>query len=352
LKKKNLLHDRRAVSKNGTVILMTLIIFGALIFVGFGVSQGWLFNTPSAPSTPNVPSYTAPPLTSLNYGSFDMKCSGISSLTPTTTYAYSTNYTVDWVSLRNGVAQVLNPGGDGTDTILVDPMDAGYIYAVVKPVDESNIYVDPAAIMSKNTFVVPDSAAYGPIFGNGVNYWYFKYSLNQPLPAPALGVAPTYPFTAYFKAYQTISLNNPSDVTGIGEATVDVPIRWEGSFSTVNHAVAINKVSITLNTTDSTKVTVKSLSIPGFRTLTSLDFAPAVEGASTLRYDFVLSNSLAGAAFSQWTTGTTNVLDFGTTYTCNLAENDAIQATISIFTLDENGKQVAAITDSVVLSEP
>jgi hypothetical protein len=347
---KSLLRNKKALSQTGAAVILVAIIVFASVFSAMLYGAGYFTpKTGTQQNNNNDNNDNNDGLSIANYGVHSMSVGGLSGFAGvTTSYSEATQFVVQWVSPSTG--QILNPStSNGTGSINVPQADNGVIYAVVEPVTASAMYVDSDAIVAKNApYVV--SQNYGPVFGNGVNYWYFGYSFNNAV--PTYNSAPSYSFAAYFKPYGAITLSSPADITSIGTASVDEWIPWTTTFASVNHAFAITKIVLTVNTTTtSNKIMFDDFTVPWSSIVVSSAVAsPSQSTLGSTDFTCQISQGRQGAAIVQYITNTQNSLSFKAHVTCGLTAGDVIQATLTIYGLNVDGKTVVTTTDTVALS--
>jgi hypothetical protein len=342
----NFLRNKRGISTQGMAIVLAIILIGSTMAGLFAYGQGW-FSPSTTTTTPETTS-TASGLSIFNYGSHAMTVGGLSGLSGvTTTYSEATDFVVQWYSPSAG--RVLNPSNNGTGTIDIPKNDGGIIWAVVEPA--SGYYVDSDSITSKNSYV--GAAQYGPVFGSGVNYWYFPYDVNNAVPVYSNGV-PTYAFSVYLKPYQAITLanDNSGNITSIGTSSVDKWLYFYSTFSSVNHANAITKIVLTLNTTDTNKVQFLDITVPWqSNTVSSAAFTsgPSLIAGSlgSVDYTWTITSTLQGAKMVDYTANSQTKLPFTIHTTCNLGSGDVIRATLTVTSLTTDGKTTAT-TSSII----
>jgi hypothetical protein len=337
---KHFIKNQKAISQAGATVAIAIALLIAAVSVA-----GMYFLT--SENNEYLPQQSTAPLTAANYGAHTMNVGGHSGFPGvTTSYSEATDFVVQWVSPSTG--QILNPSAsNGTGSINIPQNDAGIVWAVVEP--GTGLYVDSESIVTKNSPYV-GQAMYGPVFGNGVNYWYFAYNVNNAV--PYYNAAPSYSFGAYFKPYGAITLSSPADISSVGTASVDKWIGWTATFASVNHAFSITKMVLTVNTTTTTnKIMFYDFAFPGQTTVVSnVVAAPSQATLGSTDFTYQISQSIQGARTVQYTTNTQNSLDFKTHVTCNLASGDVITAQLTIYGLNVDGKTIVSTTDTVNLS--
>jgi hypothetical protein len=148
-----------------------------------------------------------------------------------------------------------------------------------------------------------------------------------------------------------MSLNSPSDITGIGTASVTSFIDWQGSFSSVNTGFAITKVELVANTTDPSQLTITNLNLPGVGEVTGSMFGQPFRGVDSLTWDYVVANGLNGADYVMWSSNSQNKVDLTTQVQTVLSSGEIIDLTLNIYGVDYTGTPTSIITDTVALQE-
>jgi hypothetical protein len=110
------------------------------------------------------------------------------------------------------------------------------------------------------------------------------------IPKPATGNTSLY-FYPYFLAYEKPTINTPADITGIGTSKVTKYFEWYVYFANVKKAFAITKIEISLNTTDTSKVTIKTVAVPRLGTISGDMFGSPVKGTNTLTYIYQIGTT-------------------------------------------------------------
>lgn len=352
----------KALSKYGTISLLVIVMVVASISAAYMYGQG-MFTPATTPvntgtgtgNTGNTGTGGNTGLSVANYGQHSMITGGYSGFPGvTTTYSETTTgltgYTVDWVSSSTGA--ILNPSGsNGTGSVNIPQTDNGIVYAVVVPMTAAALYVDSAQIVTKNSPYVT-SASYGPVLGNGVNYWYFTYNVNNAV--PTYNAAPVYSLGVYLKPYGAITLYaaGAPDQTGVGTASVDAWIPWTTTFASVNHAFAITKIVLTVNTTTATNyITVNDFTVPWSSNVVSagITAAPSQTTLGSTDFTYIVSQGLQGAQIVQYTTAVQNSLSFKVHVTCNFPASYYATCVLTITGLGIDGKTVVTTSDSVYL---
>lgn len=356
---KSLIRNKKAISHVWAVILIILMTFAGTGTMLYMYGQGDFTPKTAATSTTNTGSNTGTNnnngLSVANYGQHSMSTGGYSGFPGvTTTYSETTTgltgYTVDWVS--PSTLAILNPSGsNGTGSINIPKTDNGIIDAVVIPGSSAAVYVDSAQTQAKNQPYVT-SAQYGPVLGNGVNYWFFTYDVNNAV--PTYNAAPVYSFGVYLKPYGAITLADSvsNAMASVGTASIDEWVPWTTTFASVNHAFAVTKIVLTVNTTTSTNlISVDDFAVPWSANVISagITAAPSQATLGSTDFTYTASQGLQGAQIVQYTTAVQNSLSFKVHVTCNFIALTHLNCVLTIYGLNTDGKTVVTTTDTVEL---
>jgi hypothetical protein len=273
-------------------------------------------------------------------GLFDMNTKGYDSLDISTTLAENTNYHLYWYAKRGGWLLL----GKGAVTVEVTEVDGGYIYGVVKVVSGQSYYVDWTETKNKNPRVV--EVSYEDVDNDGYKECTFKFSMAN-IPKPATG-NPTVYFYPYLLAYQQPSLHSPGNITSIGTSKVTKWVEWYAYFANAKKAYGITKVEIVVGTTDTTKVTLNRVNVPGIGYVSGDAFGTPYRGASTLTWTYSIGSSLFDANFIKYGSNQLNKFEFTTEIECQLGASDVLTLTINIYGLSVTGT-LQTLTDTIYL---
>jgi hypothetical protein len=174
----------------------------------------------------------------------------------------------------------------------------------------------------------------------------FKINMGN-IPKPASGNPSLY-FYPYLLAYEKPTINQPTDITGLSNGLVTKYVEWYVYFANVKKGFAITKVELTINTTDTTKVKLDSVAIPGIGSVTGDMFGTPLRGTSSLTWSYSFGSNVYNAIFIKYGANTLNKFYFTTQIDCNLANGDVLQLDITIYGLTTSGT-LTTLTDSVLL---
>jgi len=278
-------------------------------------------------------------------GVFDIKVVGYNSLDITSTLTLGTNYACYVFGYRPGGWLMLGSFSNGVATVELTSQDNGYVYIVVEVPSGQQYYVDAATTKAQNPRVV--SVLYEDPDNDGYKEFIFKFDMRN-IPKPASG-NPTIYFYPYFLAYQKPNINSPPDITGVGTARVTKYIEWYLSFANEKKAWAIVKIEISVNTTDTTKMTINRLNVAGYGVLTGDSFGAPIRGTNSLTWSATLGNNLLDAYFLKYGANQLNKFDFTFQADFQLASSDVLAVTLTIYGLGPNGV-LETRTDTVLIS--
>lgn len=318
-------------TKNLLIVIVAIYVVASFAFGSFNPSQ---WNIWQRQSTTNLP----PPTGAV--GMFDVHVTGYDSLDISSTLTENTNFHCYWYAQRGGWLLL----GKGAATIELIETDGGYVYAVVEVPSGQNYYVDWSKTDDMNPRV--EAVTYEDPDSDGYKEFVFKINMGN-IPEPATGNPAVY-FYPYFLAYEKPSIYAPSDITGIGTSRVTKHVEWYVYFANVRKAFEITKVELTLNTTDTTKITLKSVAIPGLGVVTGDSFGNPLRGTNSLTWTYSIGTNLYNAIAIQYPANTLNKFYFTTEVECQLQTSDVLQLTITIYGLTPTGT-LTTLTDTVVL---
>jgi hypothetical protein len=269
---------------------------------------------------------------------------GRDTLDSTASLTDASNFDISYWSKRGESYMRLGAGSSGTCTIEIQAAET--IYIVAEPKSGQAYYIDKDETVANNPRM--SVASYFDIDNDGYKEFVFPFSTaNIEKPIGSTATIYVYP---YFLAYTAPSDTAPSDITGIGAATATKYIEWYLTFGATKKAFAVVKVEFVLNTTDSTKVTLVNMNIPGLGYVTGDNFE-LQRGSSSLTYVWdVTPYNLDGAVYLKYGTNQLNKFEFTTRVECNLADDDNVSATCNIYGLNQTGTAAPVITDTMVLT--
>lgn len=273
-------------------------------------------------------------------GMFDMGTKGYDSLDISSVLTENSAYHCYWYAYRGGWLML---GKGDSATIELTEADGGYVHAVIKLPSGQNYYVDWSETKAKNPRV--ESVSFEDVDNDGYKDFIFKLNMAN-IPKPATG-NPKINFYPYFLAYEKPTLNAPSDITGLTPNTLTTKyIEWYVYYANVRKAFEITKVEIVVGTTDTTKIQLKSVAIPGIGVVSGDSFGTPLKGTSTLTWTYTIGSNLYNALAIKYPANTLNKFYFTTEVQCLLGSNETIAVTITIYGLTPTGT-LTTLTDTV-----
>jgi len=319
-------------------------IVAILILALFANQMGYLgprINIPGLTVEPKpeekpAPTYVAGIVTT-NVAAYD-------SLDIATSRTVGTNVKVYWYVYRNG--WVLLGTGSSAD-LSIQKEDYNIVYAVVSVPSGQNFYVDYAKIQNMNSRV--QSIEYKDVDGDNVKEYVFRLNIADSPYATGTGKYNMPLFTVYLLGYDSShSISSPADITSVGTAKVTKHVEWYTTMSAEKKALAISRVVLIVNTSDTSKVALKKLNIPGIGNLDGSSFDQDVLSDQT-KWTYRISSILYGADYIKLPAGTLNKFDFATQLELKLSSGDVLTFTLYIYYLDATESQ-ASLSDAVNVS--
>jgi hypothetical protein len=317
------------------LILGIIIVY--LVLCAFGgsfIPTQWSF-------VQKQPSGGLPPPTGA-VGMFDMHTKGYNTLDVSTTYTTGTSgaYNLYWYAFRGGWILL----GTNDQTVELTEFDGGYLYAVPKIASGQSIYVDWSETKAKNPRV--ESVSYEDVDNDGYKDFVFKINMGN-IPKPTTGNPSLY-FYPYFLAYEKPTISTPSDLTGLGTSKVTKYVEWYVYFTNAKKAFAITKIELVVNTTDTTKVTIKSVAVPGMGSISGDMFGSPLKGTNTLTWSYQIGSNLYNAHYITYPANVLNKFYFTNELDIDLDTGDVLSYTITIYGLNVDGS-LTTLTDTVLL---
>ncbi|MEM2512735.1 MAG: hypothetical protein QXU81_00220 [Candidatus Bathyarchaeia archaeon] len=278
-------------------------------------------------------------------GIFDINVIGYNSLDITSPLSLGTNFVCNVFAYRSGGWLMLGGFANGKTSVELTSQDSGCAYIVVEVPSGQSYYVDWATTKAQNPRVV--SVLYEDPDNDGYKEFVFKLDMKN-IPKPASGNPAVY-FYPYFLQYQRPSINSPPDITGVGTARAVKYIEWYLTFTNEKRAWAISKVEISVNTTDTTKITLSRANIPGVGYLSGDAFGTPVKGTNSLTWTCNIGNNLYSANYIKLGSNQLNKFDFTVQIECQLSAGDRISVTLTIYGFTTTGT-LETIADTVVVA--
>ena len=319
--------------------LAGLIIWCLLGYVGVLPAPWEVFQiSPHKPTSPQPPTGQKP----YPVGIMTMDVAAYDSLDITQTRTIGTDVKVVWYAYRGGWVQL--KAGDDVDVNVLEE-DQGKLYAMVYVPPGKNYYVDRQKILEMNKNYVT-GYQYIDITGDRQKEWIFTLDVSKAPYASGTGkyIAPTLNvyLVTYDDSFGFPSGGRPADITGVGTTAITKTIDWYTTISAEKKGIAIYKVTLTVNTSDVTKVSLVSMQIPGLGAVDGSAFTRD-EFTNQIRWTYVIGNDLDTAQLLTRPAGAVSRLYFTTTLELNLDSGDTIAATLTIYQFEPDGD---SITDS------
>jgi len=316
-------------TRNLLIIVVLLYVIASLAFGSFNPAQWSIFQREQG---------YAPPVGVV--GMFDVATKGYNTLDISSVLAENTAFHCYWYAYRGGWLML----GKGDATIELTEVDGGYVFAAVKVPSGQSYYVDWSETKAKNPRV--EAVTYEDPDADGYKDFVFKVNMGN-IPKPATGNPKIY-FYPYFLAYEKPSIYAPADITGIGTAKVTKYVEWYVYFANVKKAFAITKVELSLNTTDTTKVTLQSVAVPGIGSVTGDMFGTPLKGVDSLTWTYSIGSNLYNANYIKYGSNTLNKFYFTTQIECQMGSSDVLELAVTIYGLTDSGT-LTTLTDTVLL---
>jgi len=337
-------HKEKDVLITGLIALIVLMALfnpatAAFIEQTTGIQLPWITVQQPSPGPspgPSTPQHITGIVTT-DVAAFD-------SLDIATSRTVGTNVNVYWYALRGG-SWILLGSGDAAD-INVEEQDNDIIYAVVSVPSGQAFYVDYQKILSMNSRA--QTVDYKDIDGDNVEEYVFRLDIAKIPYASGTGKYSLPCFNVYLLTYDSShSLTSPGNITSIGTSKVTKYAEWYTTMSAEKKALAISKVVITAGTSDTSKLKLLKVNVPGVGYLDGSSFEQDVL-TSTIKWTYSISNQLYGADYIKLPVNTQNKFEFTVSLECDLASGDDISLKIDIYYLDST-ESLASLTDTIYL---
>jgi len=298
--------------------------------------------------TGQVPTVPTPPPPGVTEGIVTTDTAAFDSLDIATSRTVGTDVKVYWYALRGG-NWVLLGSGDAAD-INVQEEDRNLVYVVTAIPSDKYFYVDYQKILSMNDRA--QAVEYKDIDGDNVEEYVFKLNVADIPFASGTGKYSLPSFNVYLLSYDSSfawpTAGKPSDISSVGTAKVTKYIEWYVSLSAEKKALALAEVELKVNTSDTSKVTLKKLNIPGIGYLDGSSFSQSVL-SSEIKWTYKISSLLYGANYIKLPVNTLNKFEFTTTIEVDLETGDKLNFTLT-FRYFDNTESLKSASDSVLVS--
>ena len=249
-------------------------------------------------------------------------------------------YSGDWIKLASGDAQDLT----------MQSADRNVVYMAMEFPSSPSYFVDYEKVLSMNPHV--SWYGYEDITGDSKEECIFKVDISGSTYASATGKWNMPAVNVYVLTYDASFAfgTAPADQTGIGETTVTKYIKWYTEVAAEKKALALYKVVLSVNSSDISKMTLKKLNIPGIGYLDGSSFTQDVLTSST-KWTYTISNNiLYGAVYLKRPVNDPNEFKFTAAIEFNLAENDVLTFTLTLYELSA-AEATVSDADAVNMAE-
>lgn len=343
--------SKMAVSAAAAVILTVIAMVIVFAAVEYYTNPSFYSLAHSSSTTTGIT--TPPQAYALNAAT-----TGYDHFNPGTTYTAGTNFNVLWDAFTNGAYQQI---GSNTQSISIQPVYGGTIYAVVTIPSGQSYYVDPALTQQRNSPTVA-SWTYGSIANNGVNNYIFKLT-NLPVTPVGSGSNSPLDFYPYFVASATQTLNTPSAITSVGTSTATDFVQWQSTVpsGTPDVASEITEIQVTVNTTNAAVFQLNSVNDPATWNaqgsissglIQGSQFTPQ-QGTSSYTYTYNIAKTPTDFSTGQYVLYGTNSLDTfpytlsGTfDFGAATATTNCLGVTLTVYVLAPSGA-ISTLSNSV-----
>lgn len=222
------------------------------------------------------------------------------------------------------------------------------LYFTVQPIRGSDLYVSPMRMADNNLNPRIIDFDYVDVTQDGIREWIFAVDISG-LPIPIAGMGAPH-ITLFTLSYDegNMFLNSPSDFEVYPNNSIN-NIRWELDVPP-EQAVAINRVQLIFDTTDSSLINEKSSSIkvPYIKNCCELPDMDKIILADKIIYRFQLGNTLGFANYLSTDSNADPSHDMTARIHTYLEEGDELSVTleVSAITPDES---FYTISDKVTL---
>ena len=330
--------DKKGITGAAAAIIIVALLVIAGVAVG-GFMTNWTFKY-TAPT--DHTGQTTP------VGTYNIQGTVSDALAMATSRTMGTDITILYYakSASGGWIQLGNAGAVQTTpvAIVMDVAYGGYIYCVLS--NSATYYVEPKITLQMNSKCAGFTPTYEIVYGN-TKEWVFKYSLWGVIPSNRAVADAT--FNAYALTYDsTFSIpaaGKPANQTGEGTAANTTFLPFYATFSAALKGVAMYRIDITVNTTDTTQFAIQSVNIPGVGFKAGGDFSANTQTAQII-YTYYFSgsqnNDLSTCTWWELPSNTNNKIDLTTSVKFTMASgNGAISFDMKLSGYDATGAGIS-----------
>ena len=330
--------DKSKLEKVIGGLFIAAVLLNQMGFLGTRFDFRQLFNLGQPTPPPSTTAISG--ILTTNVAAYDSLDIATARTIPTNVIVYWYAYRGGWVLLGSGTAQDLS--------ILKD--DANSIYAVLSVPSGQNYYVDYQKTMEMNSRI--KSVEWKDITGDSIREYVMRMDISDSPYASGTGKYNMPLFIAYLLNYDNAfswpAGGKPADVTTVGTAAVTKYCEWYWSLSAEKKSMAISKIVVSINNSDSSKCTLKKVNIPGIGYIDGSNFEQDVLTTET-KWTYAVSKTLYGADYVKLPVGTNNKFDWTVSVQFNLASGDFINLTLTVYYFD-GAEALKSTTDTVKFS--
>jgi len=347
-------NDKRGIGTAGAILAIAVIVIIAIALFYPTIQQTlstWQSYVPGGPTSTSTP----PPQPggrnlARDGGIVTMGVNAYDSLDIATSRTVGSDINVYWYALRGGQWQQLGSGNDADVSLL--PSDNAQLFMVVSYPSSASYYFDEEKTLLMNSFL--SFYSYEDVTGDNKEDYILKVDLSKNTNyADATGKWIPPDINIYLLTYDSSFAiptgGKPSDISGCNSSNEQETLFWYAEISAEKKAYMVYKVVLTLNTSDTSKVRLVNMEIPGLGYISGSSFERD-ELSDSIKYTYEFSStSLHGAHLLTRPVNDPNRFEFTTILEFNLSSGDVIQATLYIYGLTPNEASVSD-SDSVVIT--
>jgi len=272
------------------------------------------------------------------------------SLDITTARTVSTNVKAIWFRSING--QWVQVGTGNAVDLSLTSADKDLVYLALSIPAGQAFFIDYKMIEAMNPQL--KFFAYQDITGDTIKDFVYKVDISGSTYASSTGKWAMPSTNLYLLTEDTSwaipSGGQPADITAIGGTTVTKYIKWYAEVSAEKKAVAISKVTITVNSTATEEFTLLKVNVPGVGYLDGSQFEQDVQATQTV-YTYTITNAnLYGADYLTRPVNDKNQFDFTCAMELTLGASVSDNVTLKVYDLASTGIP-GSVTDTIKLSE-
>jgi hypothetical protein len=336
--------------RSGIGALGAILIIVVLIVFALAIQRGGMFAVTSQAPVPQ------PGGPELYVGDVQAEVAHYNSLDISTSLTEGTNVQTTWFVLEGGR---YTPKGSGDGAVFaVNEDHQGFVYAVVAPVSGQNYYLDIEKTIAQNERISKATARgaqayrFFDIDEDGVKEHVFALYVGDLPPLTGGETAKKFYFNVFWFAYEKMSLNSPSDITGVGTTSGTVKyVEWKLTFTNTRKAWLPIRYRVVFNTTSTEKWSQSEtkLNIPGVGYVPLTAFDETTDGTNTY-YDYWLTpRDLSNTNYVKLPTDALNNFPVTLKLSLSLSTGDQIGVTLYVYGLDTTGalEQATGSPDTV-----